>query len=135
VRPNIVGIDKGLGPLEAQVLRAVSDIGRPATVRDVCDHLAREGYFAYQGVLNCMNRLTRKGILARRKVEGAFVYEARVELEDLTAQVIANVLGQMGGDLERVICRLLNIDPEAGAGKIAELRRRARAVPRESRKR
>jgi predicted transcriptional regulator len=82
-----------------------------------------------------MNRLTRKGILARRKVEGAFVYEARVELEDLTAQVIANVLGQMGGDLERVICRLLNIDPEAGAGKIAELRRRARAVPRERRKR
>jgi len=30
---------------------------------------------------------------------------------------------------------LLNIDPEAGAGKIAELRRRARAVPRERRKR
>lgn len=133
-RPNIVGIDKGLGPLEAQVLRAVSDIGRPATVRDVCDHVARDGYFAYQGVLNCMNRLTRKGILARTKSDAAFRYELRVELEELTAQVIANVLGHMGGDLERVICRLLNIDPAAGADRIAELRARARAVRRGSRK-
>ncbi len=134
-RPNIVGIDKGLGPLEAQVLRAVSEIGRPVTVREICDCLAKGGYFAYQGVLNCMNRLTTKGILARTERQGAFLYEPRVELEELTAQLVANVLGHMGGDPDRVICHLLNINPDAGAKKIAELRRRARALPRGNRKR
>ena len=134
-RPNIVGIDKGLGPLEGQVLRAVSEIGRPVTVREICDHLAKGGYFAYQGVLNCMNRLARKGILARTERQGAFLYEPRVELEELTAQLVANVLGHMGGDLDRVICHLLHISPDAGAEKIAELRRRSRALPRGNRKR
>jgi predicted transcriptional regulator len=134
-RPNIVGIDKGLGPLEAQVLRAVSEIGRPVTVREICDCLAKGGYFAYQGVLNCMNRLARKGILARTERQGAFLYEPRVELEELTAQLVANVLGHMGGDVDRVICHLLHINPDAGAEKIAELRRRSRALPRGNRKR
>jgi predicted transcriptional regulator len=134
-RPNIVGIDKGLGPLEAQVLRAVSEIGRPVTVREVCDYLAKGGYFAYQGVLNCMNRLARKDILARTERQGAFLYELRVELEELTAQVVANVLGHMGGDPDRVMCRVLKIDPDAGAKKIAGLRRRTRAVVRRSQKR
>jgi len=134
-RPNIVGIDKGLGPLEAQILRAVSEIARPVTVREVCDHLARDGYFAYQGVLNCMNRLTRKGILGRTEHQGAFLYELRVELEELTAQVVANVLEHMGGDLHRVICRVLKIDPDAGAKKIAQLHQRARTVARRSQKR
>jgi len=134
-RPNIVGIDKGLGPLEAQILRAVSEIGKPVTVREVCDHLARGGYFAYQGVLNCMNRLARKGILARTERPGGFLYQARVELEELTAQVVANVLGHMGGDLDRVVCRVLDIDPDAGAKKIAELRQRVRAIPRGNKKR
>jgi predicted transcriptional regulator len=105
------------------------------TVREICDHLAKGGYFAYQGVLNCMNRLTTKGILARTERQGAFLYEPRVELEELTAQLVANVLGHMGGDLDRVICHLLHISPDAGAEKIAELRRRARALPRGNRKR
>ncbi len=134
-RPNIIGIEKGLGPLEAQILRAVSVIGRPVTVREVCDHLAKGGYFAYQGVLNCMNRLARKGILARTERQGAFLYEPQIGLEELTAQVVANVLGHMGGDLDRVICHLLDINPDTGAEKIAELRQRVRALPRKSRKR
>ena len=133
-RPNIVGIDKGLGPLEAQVLRAVSEIGRPVTVREVCDHLAKEGYFAYQGVLNCMNRLVRKGILERAKHGGSFVYRPLVEIEELAAQVVTNVLDHMGGKPDRVICRVLDIDPDVGAEEIAELRRRVRAMARRAKR-
>jgi predicted transcriptional regulator len=82
-----------------------------------------------------MNRLARKDILARTERQGAFLYELRVELEELTAQVVANVLGHMGGDPDRVMCRVLKIDPDAGAKKIAGLRRRTRAVVRRSQKR
>lgn len=60
-RPNIVGIEKGIGPLEAQVVRTISQLSIPVSVREVCDEMARDGYFAYQGVLNCMNRLAVEG--------------------------------------------------------------------------
>jgi predicted transcriptional regulator len=121
-RPNIVGVDKGIGPLEAQVLRAVSEVAHPVTVREVCDRLVKDGYFAYQGVLNCMNRLTQKGILSREERQGAYLYHALVDIEELTAQVMENVLGHMGGQLDRVICRMLHIDPDEGAKEIARLR-------------
>ena len=71
-RPNIVGVDKGVGPAGgAQALRVVSAIDDPVTVRDVCDHLVKDGYFGIQGVLNRMNRLTQKGILARTERQGS----------------------------------------------------------------
>ncbi len=129
-RPNIVGIDKGVGPLEAQILRSLSEIGQPATVRDICDHLAKDGYFAYQGVLNCMNRLVQKGILARTERQGAYLYRPLVDLEELTAQVMENVLGHMGAELDRVVCRMLHIDPEQGAKEIARLREKLQVAPR-----
>lgn len=128
-RPNIVGIDKGVGPLEAQILRSLSEIGRPGTVRDICDHLAKDGYFAYQGVLNCMNRLVQKGILARTERQGAYLYRPLVDLEELTAQVMENVLGHMGAELDRVVCRMLHIDPDQGCKEIARLREKLPVVP------
>ncbi len=129
-RPNIVGIDKGVGPLEAQILRSLSEIGQPATVRDICDHLAKDGYFAYQGVLNCMNRLVQKGILARTERQGAYLYRPLVDLEELTAQVMENVLGHMGAELDRVVCRMLHIDPDQGSREIARLREKLQVAPR-----
>jgi len=127
-RPNIVGIDKGMGPLEARVLRAMSDLPMPVTVRDVCDALGRDGYFAYQGVLNSMNRLVTKGILERTRRGNAYVYRPLTDIEELAAQVVANVLSHMGGSLDRVICRVLDIDPDVGAEEIAKLRSRVRAM-------
>ena len=67
------------------------------TIREVCDSLPRQGYFAYRGVLNCMNRLVQKGILEREETNVAYQYRLLVELEDLTTQVLDNVLGHMGG--------------------------------------
>jgi predicted transcriptional regulator len=127
-RPNIVGIDKGVGPLEAQVMRAISTLPLPVSVRDVCDALAKDGYFAYQGVLNCMNRLVRKGILERTKHGNLFQYRPLVSAEELSAQVVTNVLDHMGGELDRVICRVLDLDPDVGAEQLAELRRRVQAM-------
>lgn len=131
-RPNIVGIGKGLGPLEARIMRTIAELPVPVTVREVCDALARDGYFAYQGVLNSMNRLARKGILQRTRRGSAFTYAPLIELEELAAQVVVNVLDHMGGQMDRVICRVLNIDPNSGAEEIAQLRRRVREIARGS---
>lgn len=129
-RPNIIGVEKGIGPLEAQVLRAMAGLPPPVTVRDVCDALSRDGYFAYQGVLNAMNRLARKGILERRKQGNAFIYRPLIELEELTAEVVGNVLAHMGGKLDRVFCRLFGMDPDIGERELAKLRRKVRASAR-----
>jgi predicted transcriptional regulator len=129
-----VGIDKGIGPLEARVLRAISELPPPVTVRQVCDALERNGYFAYQGVLNCMNRLVKKKILARQKNGTAFTYRSLVDLEELTARLVSNVLDHMGGRVERVLCWVLKIDPETGADKIAELRREVRGAARKTKR-
>jgi predicted transcriptional regulator len=129
-----VGIDKGIGPLEARVLRAISELPPPVTVRQVCDALERNGYFAYQGVLNCMNRLVKKGILERQKNGTAFTYRSLVDVEELTARLVSNVLDHMGGRVERVLCWVLKIDPDAGADKIAELRREVRGAARKTKR-
>jgi predicted transcriptional regulator len=126
----MLGISRGMGPLEAQIVRAVSGLPRPVTVRQVCDALARDGYFAYQGVLNCMNRLVEKRILARAKRGNVCYYRPLIELDELVAQVVSSVLGHLGGELDRVVCRVLEIDPDVGAKRIAGLRRRVRAMGR-----
>ena len=123
-RSNIVGIDKGMGPLEAQIARAVSELPSPVTVREVCDALDKGGYFAYQGILNCMNRLVMKGILERNKQGMTYYYTPLVDMESLAAQVVANVLNCIGGAPDRIVCLALGIDPEAGTKKLAELRQR-----------
>jgi predicted transcriptional regulator len=133
-RPNIVGIDKGIGPREAQLMRVIVEMPAPVTVREVCDRLSEGGYFAYQSVLNCMNRLVKKGILKRTEGAGAFLFTPCIELDQLAAQVVTNVLGHMGGNLDRVICHVLKVDPDLGEETIAELRQRARAVSRAARK-
>jgi predicted transcriptional regulator len=76
--PIIPVIEEGLGPLELQVLRAVTQLSFPVTVRDVCEALARDGYFAYQGVLSSMNRLVQKGILESAPRGAADAYQPRM---------------------------------------------------------
>jgi predicted transcriptional regulator len=133
-RANTVGIDAGIGPLEAQVLRCISELPSPVTVRQVCDALERSGYFAYQGVLNCMNRLVKKDILEREKQGTAYVYRPLVDIEQLAAQVVTNVIDHMGGRVERVVCWVLKIDPDTGADRIADLRREVRRAARKTKR-
>jgi predicted transcriptional regulator len=123
-RPNIIGVQKGLGPLEAQIIRTLAEIGRPATVREACTALARQDYFAYQGVLNCMNRLARKGLLGRSQEKRTYSYRLLVDPEAIAAQIVAETLAHLPGDLDRVVCRVLGIDPEPGAPEIARIRRK-----------
>jgi predicted transcriptional regulator len=123
-RPNIIGITRGLGPLEAQVLQAMGELGRPASVKEVCDALSREGYFAYQGVTNCMRQLLRKRILERRLKGQAYSYRLLVDPEEIAAQIVAETLAHLPGDLDRVVCRVLGIDPEVGAAELARIRRK-----------
>lgn len=68
-----------LGPLEAEVMDVVWSRAE-ANVRDVAQQLGRP--LAYTTVMTTLDRLYKKGLLARRKSERAFVYAARLSRQE-----------------------------------------------------
>jgi predicted transcriptional regulator len=66
---------QAMGPLEIAVMEVVWNHGESA-VRDVVDRLARP--LAYTTVMTTLDRLYKKGLLERRKIERAFLYSARL---------------------------------------------------------
>ena len=79
-----------LGPLERRVLEALWLRGVAARVRDLQVSFPE---IAYTTLMTTLDRLHRKGVLAREKAGRAFVYRTRVSRADLVAE-------QAGGALE-----------------------------------
>lgn len=82
-------IETAFGVLERDVMRvlwAVPDL----TVRDVQTRLSREA--AYTTVMTTLDRLYKKGVLARRRVGRAFLYSAAVTRAQLQARIAGGVL-------------------------------------------
>jgi predicted transcriptional regulator len=73
--------DSVLGPLEAEVMRAVWAAGEAVTVRQVERRLnaKRKEPLAYTTVMTVMARLADKEILRRRRNGRSYEYEAAVE--------------------------------------------------------
>ena len=76
---NRVPASQTLGPLEIALMEILWT-GGAGTVRDVIDRLARP--LAYTTVMTTLDRLYKKGLLARRKSERAFVYSAALTREE-----------------------------------------------------
>jgi len=68
-----------LGPLEVAVMETVWTQGE-GNVRDVIDRLGRP--LAYTTVMTTLDRLYKKGLLARRKSDRAFLYTAALTREE-----------------------------------------------------
>jgi predicted transcriptional regulator len=89
-------LEKVLGPLEADVMRAVWRAKTPVSVRDVLASLnkSRRESLAYTTVMTVMSRLAEKEIL-RRKAQGrAFLYEAAVQ--DAAAIAVRGLVRDFG---------------------------------------
>jgi predicted transcriptional regulator len=63
-----------LGPLEIQVMEVIWECGE-CSVHDVVEKL--DTRLAYTTVMTTLDRLFKKGMLNRHKLERAFVYKAR----------------------------------------------------------
>lgn len=101
-----------LGPLETQVIEIVWASGE-VTVREV--HARFDGKVAYTTVMTTLDRLYRKGLLARRKRSRAFVYAASASREELDALVAHDVVsGLMDGDLAAPLPFLSNLVDAVG---------------------
>ena len=71
------GLEKLVGPLEAQTLEVLWRAGRPMSVREVLTSLNddRSRSLAYTTVMTVMARLAEKGVLDRRMEGRGYVYE------------------------------------------------------------
>jgi predicted transcriptional regulator len=89
-------IEGRLGSLEREVLAIVWNRGE-TSVREACEQLSCA--VAYTTVMTTMDRLFRKGLLARRKEGRAFVYRAtatKTELEGAVMNEIVHTLFRRG---------------------------------------
>ncbi len=97
--PKIKG---DLGPLERAIMESLWDReDHEVTVRDVNESPAGRKS-AYTTVMTVLDRLWRKGFLARRKVGCAYVYRVRRTRDQHVGDLVARVLAGFGGQANRV---------------------------------
>ncbi|NEP16339.1 MAG: CopY family transcriptional regulator [Leptolyngbya sp. SIO4C1] len=82
--PDYVPRQTQLGPLEAEIMELVWQLGSP-TVRDVHEQILSDPdrELAYASVTTVLHRLAKKGWLVRRKQGRAFCWQPRVSKADM----------------------------------------------------
>jgi len=120
-----------LGHLELTVMQILWDRGE-SNVRDVTGRLARP--LAYTTVMTTLDRLFKKGLLARRKEDRAFVYSPKYSRgewdQKRTGELIAGLLAPDGSS-ELLISCLVDAVGRHDATLLDELERRIRLKRRE----
>lgn len=109
VRLSAEGFAKVLGDLEARVMQAVWELGRPAPARVVHERVIREHPVALLTVVTVLNKLVAKDLLRRSKRDGLLHYEACWAEEELRAYVA-----------RRVVDGILSFGPSAFAASFVE---------------
>lgn len=124
--PKIKG---DLGPLERAVMELLWDtVDAEVTVRDVLESpVGRRS--AYTTVMTVLDRLWRKGFLARRMLGRAYVYRVRRSREQHVADLVGRVLS--GAKDRRAV--FLGFARSVDLDDLEELRRVIRLVERERR--
>jgi len=96
-------LENTLGALERQVMAVVWNHGE-TSVRATCERLGAG--IAYTTVMTTMDRLFKKGLLARRKVGRAFLYRAAATQKEMEGAVAAELVQSL---LQRDGCEPLPV--------------------------
>jgi predicted transcriptional regulator len=113
--------EQKVGRSELEILHFIQD-HHPVSVRDVADHFARERGHVRTTILNVMERLRKKGFLARRKAEGIFQYEPRVGKAELLRSLVGDFVEKtLGGSLSPFVA-YLSRDAKLSNDELSELK-------------
>lgn len=132
IRLSAEGLAKVLGDLEARVMRAVWDLGKPSPARAVHARVTRYHKVALLTVITVLNKLVAKGLLRRAKRNDLLHYEARFDEHEFLAQASRRVVeGVLSLGPDAVAASLVDVLAERDPERLAELgrlvRRRLRA--------
>ncbi|MEV0385428.1 BlaI/MecI/CopY family transcriptional regulator [Nonomuraea sp. NPDC050643] len=112
---------RGLGELESTIMDRMWAIKEPASVRDVLEHLRQDRALAYTTVMTVMDKLHTKGLLKRRPVGRAYIYEAVSSKEAYTAEVMRESLARSGNQAATLVHFLERLTPEEASALEAAL--------------
>ncbi|MEV4116698.1 BlaI/MecI/CopY family transcriptional regulator [Nonomuraea sp. NPDC049695] len=112
---------RGLGELESTIMDRMWAIKAPASVRDVLEHLRKERPLAYTTVMTVMDKLHTKGLLKRKPVGRAYIYEAVSSKEAYTADVMRDSLARSGNRAATLVHFLERLTPEEASALEAAL--------------
>lgn len=122
VRLSADGLAKVLGDLEARIMRAVWELGRPASARTVHDRVTLEHAVAIHTVITVLNKLVEKGLLRREKQDDLLHYEACMDEAEFRAQASRRVVeGILSFGPEAVTASFVDVLAESGPDRLAEL--------------
>ena len=105
-------LEKILGPLEAEILETLWQLGRPASVRNVLEALnkGRRPPLAYTTVMTVLSRLAEKGVLTRQQEGRGYIYEAAVS--DAAELAVRNVVREFGDAAVAQFVETARADPK-----------------------
>jgi len=105
---------QNIGKGELEVLHFVHE-HHPVTVRHVADHLAASRGLVRTTALNVMSRLVQKGFLKRRRIDGVYHYEPRINRGQLLRNLVRDFVdGTLGGSVSPFVAYLTD------AGNVSE---------------
>ena len=94
-------------PLEMLCLKALWSLGE-ANVKDVQEVVVRSRPLAYTTIMTVLDRMVRKGKLARRKVGRAFVYSQTASREEMRRAAIRELVDGFFDGSEDALLHFLN---------------------------
>ena len=98
--------EQKVGRAELEILHFVQD-HHPVSVRDVANHFAEARGHVRTTILNVMERLRKKGFLARKKSGGIYQYEPRVGKAELLCSLVGDFVEKtLGGSLSPFVAYL-----------------------------
>ena len=98
-RPDAKDLEAILGPLEAEVLNVVYEMGKPIRVREVYEKMREGRKIAYTTVMSTMNTLHEKGILDRKVTEGKggllYVYWPKMSKAEIQRSAVKHIMDSL----------------------------------------
>ncbi len=123
-RAHLSASEPLLGPLEQEVLELVWQRGT-ASVRDI--HLAFGERLAYTTLMTTLDRLFKKGLLARQKDGRAFCYSPQATPEELarglTRRALNGLLGRSPNGVEPLLACIVDAVTEHDRELLGDLDR------------
>src|SRR5687768_13992922 len=111
-----------LGEREEQVMDLLWE-SPPMSVRDVCNALRRKR-LAYTTLMTTLDRLYRKGLLARSRDGIAYVYRPAMSREDYHRRVVEGAMSQLvASAAEPVLAAFVDIAADIDEDNLARLER------------
>jgi len=89
-------------PLELECLKALWNLGE-GNVRDVRQELGSARPLAYTTVMTVLDRLTRKGVISRRKAGRSFLYTPQVSRDTLRRRAVRQLVDSLFSGSEEAL--------------------------------